>query len=637
MCRLIPLFAVLLSSGQRQGYNRLTLSATRWTAPEAAVGEPSLNIPPLERPPEKRLDSWKEIAAYLNRDVTTVQRWEKREGMPVHRHVHAKRGSVYALSTELDAWRESRKRLLGEEVERPYTAVSAGEESRLEQTPARSPLRSYILAASAVLCIVAALYLFSRGRAQHTAMRQIRAIAVLPLKNLTGNPAQEYLADGMTEALIGRLSNIHGLRVISRTSVMRFKNSQVPVPEIAKTLGVDALVEGSVMREGNRIRVTVQLIRGASDDHFWSETYDGELQDVFRLQSDLAQAIAAKVEVTVTGEERERIAAARTVAPGVYESYSKGQFALNKGNSRADVDESIADFQDAIQKDPNFAPAYLGIANAYTALGTVFMSESPGETRPKAMAAVKRALNLDPNLSEAHVLLANLKQQEWHWVEAESEYRRALELNPNSISAAEGYALWLACNGRSDEALNWAERGRELDPLSAPGGLISAPGGLTAWILFQTRRYDMASRDLHAALALRPDDASALLGLGFVLTAENKPAEAIPPLEKAAVLSNRSPAVLGVLTRAYARAGRRRDALRVLAELKTRRQKGYVPAGAFVNAYLGLGNKDQAFYWLEQAYREQSNILQFVKSHPYFDSIRSDRRFADLVRRVGLS
>ena len=306
------------------------------------MGEPSYQIPPAEKPaadktPEKRLDSWKEIAAYLNRDVTTVQRWEKREGMPVHRHVHDKRGSVYALSEELDGWIQSR-RSRPDEVENqpePEGEPEAEMPPAAPISPAAITRRRtrlwFALAAVLCVCLAAAVWLVLRHRSTATREPAIRSLAVLPLRNLSGDPAQEYLADGITEALIGRLSNIHDLRVISHTSVMRFKNPQVSVPEIARTLGVDAVVEGSVIKEGDRIRVTAQLIRGATDAHFWSETYDREMRDALTLESELAQSIAEKVEVTVTGEELQRLSSARPVAPEVYESYLKGRFRSGTG------------------------------------------------------------------------------------------------------------------------------------------------------------------------------------------------------------------------------------------------------------------------------------------------------------------
>jgi TolB-like protein/Tfp pilus assembly protein PilF len=587
------------------------------------MGDPSRDTPTPEKTAESRLDSWKEIAAYLGRDVTTVQRWEKRESMPVHRHVHDKRGSVYALAPELDAWLRSR---------RQQDPADEQEDREYEKSEAPDPPRTrrwIALAAVVVLGLLAAAYFMSRGLPGNAVQPKIASLAVLPLKNLSADPTQEYLGDGMTDALIDRLSRMHNLRVISRTSVMQFKNPRISVPDIARLLHVDAIVEGSVMRQGNRIRVTAQLIRGSTDEHFWSETYDRELRDVFAVQSELAQAIAEKIQVTATGAEHARLTAARPVAPEVYESYLKGRFAFDQKRGRAGMEESVTYFEQAIKMDPTFAPAYVGLAAASSWLGTVFVGAPPDQTRPKVISAARKALELDPDIAEAHVLLANVLQEQWHWADAEAEYRRALELSPNDADAHARLALWLLCRGRKDEALAWAQRGRELDPLAVSGESI-------AWILFQSHRYDEAIRELRSVLAVRPEDAYALSTLGFTLVANNQAADAIPVLEKAIAVTHGSPAAIGVLIRAYAHAGRRQDALRRLAELFQRRKTGYVPAGAFVNAYLGLGENEQAFAWLEQAFKEQSNILQFLKVHPYFDPIRGDPRFADLLRRTGL-
>jgi TolB-like protein/tetratricopeptide (TPR) repeat protein len=592
------------------------------------MGDPSFETPPLENPPEKLLDSWKEIAAYLNRDVTTVQRWEKREGMPVHRHVHDKRGSVYALPEELDEWVKSRSSRVDEPEKKPETEMAPTTLNGDGEVAVGRFRLWFAVAAVLCVCLVGIGWLVFRHRARVTVEPKIRSLAVLPLRNLSGDPAQDYLADGITEALIGRLANIQDLRVISHTSVMRFKDPQQSIPEIARMLGVDAVVEGSVMKEGDHIRVTAQLIRGATDTHFWSETYDREMRDALTLESELALSIAEKVEVTVTGEEHERLSATRPVAPEVYESYLRGRFVFSQGNRPA-AEESIHYFEDALNKDPTFAPAYVGLAEAYTILGTVFAGDSPESTRPKVTSYARKALALDPDLGEAHVLLANVLQEEWHWAEAEAEYKRALELNPNNADAHARYALWLICQGRTEEAVTWVTRGRALDPFDVSGDRVS-------WILFQSHRYDDAIRESQSVLAIQPDNAVNLMDLGFALIADNRPAEAIPVLEKALSLSPGSPAVTGILIRAYAHAGRRSDALRLLADLKRRRKAGYIPAAAFVNAYLGLGDNEQAFYWLEQAYKEQSNILQFLKTHPYFDPIRGDPRFAELVRRVGL-
>jgi TolB-like protein len=598
------------------------------------MGEPSYPIPPaekppVEKPPEKRLDSWKDIAVYLNRDVTTVQRWEKRETMPVHRHVHDKRGSVYALPEELDAWVQSRRPHVDEPETEPEAEMPPAAPNGFGAMAPRGGRLWFALAAVLCLCGLAAGWLVFRHRSTVAVERRIRSLAVLPLQNLSGDPAQDYLADGITEAIIGRLANLRDLRVISYTSVMRFKNPQVSIPEIARTLGVDAIVEGSVTKEGDHVRVTAQLIRGAADTHFWSETYDREMSGALSLESELAQSIAEKVKVTVTGEEHERLSSARPVAPEVYESYLKGRFALEQGN-RAGLEQSIQYFEDVLDKDSTFAPAYLGLAEAYTWLGTVFAGAAPAATRPKVMSFARKALALDPNLVEAHVMLANVLQEEWHWAEAEAEYRRALELSPNDAAAQSWYALWLSCQGRTEEALTWIQRARAQDPVGVSGDSVSR-------ILFHARRYDDAIRESRSVLAVQPENALNLMGLGFAMIANNQPADAIPVLEKAVSLSSGSPAATGVLIRAYAHAGRRNDALRLLADLKQRRKAGYIPPAAFVNAYLGLDDKEQAFYWLDQAYREQSNILQFLKTHPFFDPIRGDPRFTDLVRRVGLA
>ena len=467
-----------------------------------------------------------------------------------------------------------------------------------------------------------------RHRSATPTTSAIRSLAVLPLENLSGDPSQEYLADGMTEELIGRLSMIHDLRVISRTSVMHFKNTQLSVPDIAKTLGVDAIVEGSVIREGNRIRVHAQLIRGATDEHLWAESYDRELPDALALESDVAQAVAAKVEVTVTGKERARLAAARPVAFEAFESNLKGWFvANNKTNSRADIEESIRYFQEAIKIDPTYALPYLGLGVAYMGLGSNMIGDSPQEAHAKAMTAAQKALELDPDLAGAHVLLGEIRRKQYQWAQAKAEYERALELNAHSPDPYFALAEWFSVQGRAGEALTWAQRGREVDPLSPSGDDM----GL---ILYHARRYDEAIEEYRGVLAVLPDEANSLWSIGIVLMAKHQAEQAIPVLEMAVSVSNRSPGIIGSLVMAYAQAGRRIGALRLLAELKKHQQPGY--AGAFVNAYLGLGDYDQAFFWLEQAYRQQANPMQRLKVDPIFDPVRDDPRFKDLVHRVGL-
>jgi len=570
----------------------------------------------------RRLESWKEIAAYLGRDVTTVRRWEKREGLPVHRIQHSKLGSVYAYATELDAWRDQRA---------PEAATDA-QDARAASEGFRSWARARKRAVLAALALAAGLLWLVHEwttRQPASASGGIRSLAVLPLENFSGNPAQDYLSDGMTEALISRLSSIHALRVISRTSTMHFKGTRKSVPAIAKELNVDAVIEGSVVRSGDKIRISVQLIRADTDEHFWSETYDREFGDALVLESEVAQAIAWRVRATVTGPERARLVAARQVLPEVYESYLRGMF--TDSYDQGEVKKSIAHFEQAINKDPAFAPAYIGLASAYYELGTPGIGGAPpSEVRPKVISATRKALELDPAVPEAHALLAAVYQEQWQWSEAQAEYKLALELNPNDAGAHLAYARWLLCQGRTEEALEWSRRGRQLDPLGVSGDNIG-------WILFQARHYDEAIRELRSDLALRPDDASAYWFLGFALIANGQAEEAIPPLEKGVALSKRSSAVIAVLIRAYAHAGRRPEAVRLLDELKRRQQDGYVPAAAFLNAYLGLDDKEQSFAWLERAYQEHSMIVQFLKVHPFFDPLRGDPRFAEFLRRANFS
>jgi len=498
------------------------------------------------------------------------------------------------------------------------------------ESPRTSARMWQAIGVSAVLALVAVTGFWYRGRGAKPAIQPtVRSIAVLPLKNMSGNPTEEYLADGMTEELIGRLSRIRDLKVISRTSVMGFKDTKLPLPQIAKRLGVDALVEGSIIRLGNRIRVHAQLIRGSTDEHLWADEYDGELGDVLTLESEVAQSIAQRVEVKLTGEELARLVTAHHVSPEVYQSYLKAEGQFNKSSSQAELEQSIAYFEETIGKDANFAPAYVGIASAYERLGSVLGAAPPKETHPKMMSAARKAIELDPDLAEPHVLLAGVYQKQWQWSNAEAEFKRALELNSNDAGAHVGYAKWLLCQGRTDEALVWVQRARELDPL---GGAGSTPLGGVAitngFILFHARRYDEAIREL------RNDDPDHWI-LGLALIANGQPGQAISVLENA-LGPDRNPAIMGVLVRAYAHAGRRREALRLVDELKRRQQTSYVAAAPFVHAYLGLGDNEQALAWLERAYKEQSNILQLLKVHPYFDPLRGDPRFTDLVHRVGL-
>jgi len=455
---------------------------------------------------------------------------------------------------------------------------------------------------------------------------RIHSLAVLPLTNLSGDPAQEFFSDGMTDALITDLAQIGSLKVISRTSAMRYKKTDKSLPEIARELNVDGIIEGSVQRSGDRVRVTAQLIEGSTDRHIWASSYDREMRDVLALQSEVSLGIARQIKIAL-GPQSASPVSPRPVAPAVYESYLKGRYELHKAETPAGLEEALRQFQAALDADPTFAPAYVGLASTYSNLATVFIGKPPYEARQKVFAAAGKALELDPQLVEAHVVLADTLAEDWRWSEAEAEYKRAIGLSPSDADAHAGLADWFLCQGQTEEALSFARRAQELDPLALHGTDIG-------WILFNARRYDEAIRELRTVLAVEPESVGALWFLGFALIGAEKYDEAVQTLERVASATQRSSGVLGLLVSAYARAGRRAEALRILGELHQRRKTGYVPPAAFLTAYLGLGDKEEAFKWLSQAADERSIIMQFLKVQPFFDPLRGDPRFAAFLRRA---
>jgi TolB-like protein/Tfp pilus assembly protein PilF/tRNA A-37 threonylcarbamoyl transferase component Bud32 len=456
----------------------------------------------------------------------------------------------------------------------------------------------------------------------------IRAIAVLPLANLSGDPEQEYVADGMTEELIARLSTIRDLRIISRTSVMRFKDGERTIPEIAKLLNVDGIVEGSVTRDGRWIRITAKLVRADAERSLWSGTYDRELRDILKLQSEVAQEIARQVQVTISPRERSRLELTRAVDPDVYEKYLRGVFLLNK-ETLASTTEAVRLLETAVERDATFAPAHAALARAYNTMGTIFIGGSaPSHTQPKAIASARKVLELDPDLPDGHAVMAYVLQRQWRWTEAEAGYRRAIELDPNDSQAHYGLANLLACLGRFDDAVAIGRRARDLDPLSSWGRDYGS-------ILYLARRYDEAIRELRTLDLLEPGNSWTLWYLGYALLGSSRFDEAVDVLERS-VLRERNAGPLGTLSLAYGRAGRFADAKRILDELTKASQMNYVPPSALVEAYIGLGDFDRAFLWLERAYAERSNSLRILKIDPVLDPVRGDPRLADLLGRVNL-
>jgi TolB-like protein/DNA-binding winged helix-turn-helix (wHTH) protein/Flp pilus assembly protein TadD len=500
----------------------------------------------------------------------------------------------------------------------------------VNRKPAAKLLRRslLLLAPLALAALVYALYI---QQEQRPPQLTVASIAVLPLENLSGDPAQEYFADGMTDALIGDLARIGELRVISRTSSMHYKGTKKSLPEIAGELKVDAVVEGTVQRSGERVRIRAQLIHATTDQHLWVETYERDVRDVLDLQSEIAQAIAREVQIKTTPADEARLTPRQPVHPKAFDDYLQGRYLYWNKRTEENLGKAIGYFQSAIREDPNYAPAYVGLADCYNALGTVqFGVLPPMEARRRAEEAAVKALELDGRLAEAHSALGYVKHFNWNWAAAEQEFKRAIELNPNYANAHNFYAGYLMSRGRAEEAIAASNRARELDPLSLA---ISAQRG---FLLENARRYDEAIEQLRRVIAVDPNHYQAYWILGHTHAAHGQFDEAVAASEKAVALSGRGPGALGILGLVYGLAGRKGEATKVLNELLELNESRYVTPAAIVNIYIGLGDKDQAFVWLEKAYQERSNYIAYLKVFPIVDPLRSDPRFADLVRRVGL-
>lgn len=459
----------------------------------------------------------------------------------------------------------------------------------------------------------------------------ISSIMVLPLENLSGDPEQEYFADGMTDALIGDLAKIGGLHVISRTSSMHYKGTKKSLPEIAKEINVDAVVEGTVQRSGDRVVIRAQLIHAATDRHLWVETYERPTRDVLDLQSEIAQAIAREVQIKMTPDEQARLTSRHPVRPKAFDDYLQGRFLYWNRRTGENLNRAINHFQNAIKEDPNFAQAYVGLADCYNALGAVQVGAMPPlDARDRAEEAATKALQLDPSLAEAYGALGYVKLFNWNWTAAEQDFKRAIALNQNYANAHNFYASYLMSHGRLDESIAASNRARELDPFSLS---ISAQRG---FLLENARRYDEAIEQLRAVIRMDPDHYQTYWILGHTYAANGQHQEAIAAAEKAVELSERTPGALGILGLAYGLADRKADANKILDELLKLNESRYVTPAALVNVYIGLGDKERAFAWLEKAYQEKSNFVTFLKVFPIIDPLRSDPRFVDLVRRMGL-
>ncbi len=469
----------------------------------------------------------------------------------------------------------------------------------------------------------------SRQQALSGVKRKISSIAVLPLDNFSGDPKQEYFSDGLTDELTTDLATISALRVISRGSVMQYKGAhRPPTPEIAKALNVDAVVEGSVMRVGDKVRITAQLIDAQADRHLWAKSYERDSRDVLALQDEVALAIAHQINVELTPDEQARFASSRVVNPEAHEAYLKGRYFMSSYSEKG-LKKAIGQFEQAIKADPNFAPAYTGLADAY---GYGFDSYFPAtEVGPKARAAAEKALQLDNTLAEAHASLSFV--QIWYDFDlagGESTLRRAIALNPNYAEAHHLYGYLLAEQGRFDESLAESKRAAELDPLSA--GIAS---DVSLPLMFQGK-YEAAKKHSRKAMELDPGFYLGQEYLGWIDLQAGKFNEAIPELEKARAMDS-APLLAGYLGYAYAAAGERAKAEATIAELSQMSSRRFVSPFCTAIIYIGLGDKQRALEGLEKAYEVRSQWLLFLKVDRIFNPLRSDPRFIELLKKVGLN
>jgi TolB-like protein/Tfp pilus assembly protein PilF len=462
--------------------------------------------------------------------------------------------------------------------------------------------------------------------------KRIESLAVLPLENLSGDPSQDYFADAMTDELIKELAKISALRVISRTSAMQYKGVRKPLPEIARELNVDAVIEGSALRAGRRVRITAQLIHAATDSHLWAESYERDLRDVIALQREVARAIANEVKITLTPQERERLTVAEAVNADACEAYFKGVYHFYLGRDRlpatkALIKKSFAYFEQAVKIDPGYGLAYAGLANAYRWLA-VFGEPS---LYPQAKAAALRAIALDDSIAEAHAVLGYiLFKREWDFGGAEREFHRTLELAPHSIYH-QGYALLLSALARHEEAvaeINLAERG---DPRSLT---VKVNAGI---IHICARQPERAIERLNETVELEPEASIAHWALGWAYASGDDYAQAIREFQTAMRLSGGQVFSTADLIYALAKYGKLNEARRQLEELLKIAERHYVSPYNFALIFAGLNEPDRAFVWLERACTERADAMTYLKVDSRLDGLRHDPRFARLLRRVGLA
>ena len=552
----------------------------------------------MSDPGRDRLDSWKEIAVFLNRGVRTVQRWEATEGLPVRRHQHRKLGSVFALKSEVEAWWRSRSADLSSD-DRASRSATAKEAHPVRKT----------------------------------------RFLVLPFKNLSADPSQDYLADGFTEEMITQLARLRPdqLAVIARATAMHYQRSRKPTGRIARELNVDYVLEGSIRREGRGVRVTAQLIQASDQTHRWAQTYDRDLSNVLALQSEVASAIANEIHLALTPKAKAQLDVRRALNPAAYDDYLRGRYHASRPHPEA-IAQSVTWFQRAVEKDPAYPLAYASLSHALALLAMVpFDVLPPHQAMPRAQAAATKALALDPSLPEAHAALAVVRHHyDWDWNGAEQEYQKALELNPDYSGARLRYAWLLLSFARKEEAIAEIQRAQQTARETDPHLLVVIRATRAAAFYFG-REYDRCIREclegmeldstyflLHYLLARAHARKGALAKAGAILKKIGENSENIPLTAMGS----------GLL---HAVAGRKPQARAVLKRLRAQASQRYIPATYIGTLYAATGDAEAAFEWLEKAYEERADGLTLLNVDPMVDALRSDSRFQSLIRRIGLT
>jgi TolB-like protein/Flp pilus assembly protein TadD len=604
--------------------------------------------------PDKKLDSWGEIASYLGREVRTVQRWETAEGLPVHRHEHKKKSTVYAYAGELDEWIRNRQpkddpaaddafareqELSGSDspvdvIEPPVEPPAPAPTTDSVKTPA---VGKRVVAAIFTLGILSALSLgvYRWLRPAETAQEKV-LIAVLPFTYVSGDSKPDYITFGLAEdtrTKIGQLDPPH-LGVIAATS-SRIVAGQ-PIPEIGRILNVKYVLEGSVQRVGDQVRIDVQLVQVSDQSHLWADSFTRELSDVLQVESDVSAAIARQILATLPLPPKPPPAmAASTVHAATPEitqarhAYRQGEFAF--GN-RYDLRGSIVFFEEAIRKDPSYAEAYAGLASATAILGqSPNNGMPPGEAKPKAREAAQRALQLNPRLAEAHAILGNVAMSyDWDLATADKELRRAIELNPNAPTPHEWYCHLLIVQGHNSEALAEAHRALDLDPINP---LFH---DVVAETYYFGRSYDASIEEAQQVVKLNTGDLYAQFWLGSAYREKKMYPQAIDTFQRARQLSGDNPAMLMAYGHTQALAGNAAEARAALQKLQQLRSNRFVPSLYPAAIYVGLGEKDEAFRLLDLAFQEGIDRLVYLNVDPMADPLRSDPRFAQLMAKIGL-